>query len=68
MGYSFERWKRYVFQKILDESNRKPINFDKKNSKEDPKFKVDDHDKNKNKNFFLQKIAFQTGRKKLLWL
>ena len=41
-------------------------NFDKKNSKEDPKFKVDDHDKNKNKNFFLQKIAFQTGRKKLL--
>ena len=43
MGYSFERWKRYVFQKILYDSNRKPINFDKKNSKEDPKFKVGDH-------------------------
>ena len=44
------------------------INFNKENNKGVPKFEVGDHLKYQNTKTFLQKVTFEIGLKKFLWL
>ena len=50
--------------KPIDVKSSKYIYFDKKNNKEDPKFKVGDHVRLSKYKNILQKVTFQIGQKK----
>ena len=54
--------------KLVDVKSRIYIDLDKKNNKEDPKFKVGNNVRIRNIRKCLQKAIFQIGMKKFLWL
>ena len=54
--------------KPFDVTSSTYIDFVKKNSKEDPKFKVNEFKKYQNIEIFLQNLTFQIGLKKFLRL
>ena len=54
--------------KPVDVKSRIYIDLDKKNNKEDPKFKVGNNVRIQNIRKCLQKAIFQIGMKKILWL
>ena len=57
-----------IKMKPADVNSSTYIDFNKENEKEDPRFKVGDHKRMSKLKTFLQKITFQTGVKKFLWL